>query len=95
MADRQREMYGRLPWQNRHPTYVAIMEGRPITSEEGKWLLDEINRLQVIERRAKTYMHCVLAKREAGDDLFTALDPPPPEPLKETLIADDQPVVIR
>lgn len=61
------------PWHFRHPTAAAIYAGRPVLAEEAFPLLKEIERLEKVERAARTYIRNVDAKRDAGESLALLL----------------------
>lgn len=54
------------PWQYPHSTQQSIHGGRPITAEEGRWLIDEIRRLEEVERLAK---YACVQKKLAADSI--------------------------
>lgn len=64
------------PWQYSHSTHEAIRKGRPITAEEARPLLAEIERLEEVERAARSYLRAVSVKRENGATLERLLYPP-------------------
>lgn len=63
------------PWEFGHSTERAINQGRPITADEAKPLLDEIRRLRAIESAAAHYLRTEVAWHEARERLHEALHP--------------------
>lgn len=67
------------PWRYGSTTHAAISGGRPITAEEGGWLVAEIERLTAIEKAARSLVHSQQTHVTNSTRLIEILVPPDEE----------------